>query len=255
MLLTTDIGNTSITLGIFDNGNFVQEFRIPSDKDLSTEEYIVLLKSLLKEFEIDGCIIASVVSELDEKFKSALSYAFSIEPLFLDYRTFTGIKIKTDQPEQVGADRIANALAAAQDYNGAVIVIDFGTATSFDIINSKQEFIGGVISLGINTQLKCLSNSTSKLPRYDVAISPSAIGHNTIEAVLSGVIRGTACMVDGLIEQCENELGEKATIIATGGYCGLIANYMKRKFDVTDPILTLKGLEKIYSLNKAKIKN
>ena len=134
-------------------------------------------------------------------------------------------------------------------YEGAVIVIDFGTATSFDIINSKKEFLGGVIAPGINTQMKCLKNSTSKLPKIDVSISPAAIGHNTTDAILSGVIRGTACMVDGLVEQCEAELGEKVTIVATGGYCGLIANYLKRPFDFVNPVLTLEGLRFIYLAN------
>jgi type III pantothenate kinase len=163
-----------------------------------------------------------------------------------------GIKISTDNPAEVGADRIANAVAVSKKYSGAVIVIDFGTATTFDIINSKNEFLGGVISPGLNTQMKCLKNATSKLPKIEVSISSGAIGHNTTDAILSGVIRGSACMVDGLIEQCEAELGEKATIIATGGYCGLIANYLKRPFDKVNPILTLEGLKYIYEMNATR---
>ena len=160
------------------------------------------------------------------------------------------IKLKTDKPKEVGADRIANAVAVAEKYDSKnVIVIDFGTATTFDIINNKKEFIGGVIAPGINTQVKCLKNATSKLPKIDVSLSPNAIGPNTTEAILSGVIRGSACMVDGLVAQCEKELGGKAVIIATGGYCGLIANYMTRPFDVVNPILTLEGLKRIYELN------
>ena len=252
MLLTADIGNTNITLGVFDADKFVTEFRIPSDKDLSVDEYYVILESLLKDYNIDGCIIASVVSELDEKFKLASDKAFMVNSLLLDYETTTGIILKLDNPSEVGADRIANAVAAANSYKGAVIVIDFGTATSFDIINSKHEFLGGVIAPGINTQLKCLKNSTSKLPKFDASISPSAIGHNTNDAVLSGVIRGSACMVEGLVKQCEEELGEKATIVATGGYCGLIANYMTRPFDDINPILTLNGLKHIYLKNRLK---
>lgn len=249
MLLAADIGNTNITLGVFDGEDFLQEYRIPSDKDLSSAEYIVILKSLLKDYVIDGCVIASVVSELDQKFRYAVDSAFGLVSVFLDYKTETGITLKLDNPCEVGADRIANAVAASKDYSGAVIVIDFGTATSFDIINSKHEFLGGVIAPGINTQLKCLKNATSKLPRFNASLSPSAIGHNTNDAVLSGVIRGTACMVDGLIEQCEKELGEKATIVATGGYCGLIANYMTRPFDDVNPILTLRGLKYAYEMN------
>lgn len=253
MLLTADIGNTNITLGLFDGRHYVNEFRLASDKDLSGEEYEILLRSLFKDYDIEGCVIASVVEELSLKFKRAVDNVFGFKSVFVDSDVELGITIKTDNPREVGADRLANAVAATKNYDGAVIVIDFGTATSFDVINSKHEFLGGVIAPGINTQVKCLKTSTSKLPKIDVSISNSAIGHNTPDAILSGVIRGTACMVDGLVEQCEKELGEKATIVATGGYCGLIANYLKRPFDDVSPILTLEGLRLIYLANTSKI--
>lgn len=249
MLLSADIGNTNITLGLFDNDKYVNEFRLASDRDLSKEEYEILLKSLFKDYLIEGCVIASVVEELNVKFKRAVDSVFGVDSVFVDSTINLGIRIATDNPTEVGADRIANAVAASIIYTGAVIVIDFGTATSFDIINSKSEFLGGVIAPGLNTQMKCLKSSTSKLPKIEVSISNNAIGHNTTDAILSGVIRGTACMVDGLIEQCERELGEKATIVATGGYCGLIANYLKRPFDYVNPILTLEGLKLIYNMN------
>lgn len=251
MLLTADIGNTNITLALFDNDKYINEFRLASDKDLSGEEYELLLKSLFKDYKIDGCVIASVVEELNIKFKRAVDNVFNLKSVFVSYDINLGIKVSTDIPSEVGADRIANAVAAAHFYDGAVIVIDFGTATSFDIINSKKEFLGGVIAPGINTQMKCLKSSTSKLPRIDVSISQKAIGHNTTDAILSGVIRGTACMVDGLVQQCEDELGENATLVATGGYCGLISNYLKRPFDSINPILTLEGLRLIYNMNSA----
>ena len=249
MLLTADIGNTNITLGLFNNDKYVNEFRLASDRDLSGEEYEILLKSLFKDYKIDGCVIASVVEELNIKFKRAVDNVFDIKSVFVASDITLGVKVCTDNPREVGADRLANAVAASVLYEGAVIVIDFGTATSFDIINSKHEFLGGVIAPGINTQMKCLKNSTSKLPKIDVSISQNAIGHNTTDAILSGVIRGTACMVEGLVAQCEAELGEKATIVATGGYCGLIANYLTRPFDCVNPILTLEGLKHIYILN------
>ena len=249
MLLTSDIGNTNITLGLFDNEALVEEFRLASDKDLSLEEYEVLLKSLFKDFKIDGCIVGSVVEELNNKFMSAVRNVFGIEPVFLTNKINTGVKIKTDFPDEVGADRIANATGAYVLYNKPTIVVDFGTATTFDIINAGGEFIGGMIAPGINLQMKVLNKFTSKLPRIDVAISTKAIGHNTTDAILSGVIRGTACMIDGLVKQCEKELGQKAVLVATGGYSGLIANYMTRPFDVVNPILTLEGLKRIYELN------
>ena len=250
MLITADIGNTNITIGIFDKDFYIDEIRIPSDRDLSREEYIVLLSSLLQNYKVNGCIISSVVEELSNKFKSAMDKVCQIDSLLLDCNLELGIKIKTDNPKEVGADRIANAVAASQLYSGAVIVVDFGTATSFDIINSRKEFLGGVIAPGINTQIKCLNRATSKLPKIDVSISRSAIGKNTTEAILSGVIRGSACMIDGLVKQCKNELKEEVTVVATGGYCGLIANYLESPFDDINPILTLIGMKYIYNINR-----
>ncbi len=250
MLLTADIGNTSITLGLFDGEALVEDFRLASDKDLSLEEYEVLLKTLCKPYKIDGCIIGSVVDELNKKFKTAVDNTFKIKSFMLDYKSNTGIKLALTNNKEVGADRIANVCAAHLQYKKACIIIDFGTATSFDIINSKGEFLGGVIAPGLNLQLKVLNKFTSKLPRIDVAKSDRAIGHNTVEAILSGVIRGCACMIDGLVEQCEQELGEKAVLIATGGYSNLISDYLKRKFDYINPTLTLDGLRILYYLNK-----
>ena len=249
MLLTADIGNTSITLGLFEEDALVEEFRLASDRDLSLEEYEVLLKSLFKDFKVDGCIICSVVEELNEKFKNAVENVFKIEPMFLSLDINTGIKISLDNPEEAGADRIANESGAYVLYNKPVIVVDFGTATTFDIVNKNGEFIGGVIAPGLNLQMKVLNKFTSKLPRIDVAVSNTAIGHNTADAILSGVIRGAACMIDGLVRQCEKELGEKAVLVATGGYSGLIATYLERPFDFINPTLTLEGLRYLYQLN------
>ena len=253
MLLTVDIGNTNITLGIFNNDEFIEEFRLASDKDLSKDGYEVLLKSLCKEYKITECVIGSVVEELNNKILSAIKNAFNIEALFVSNEIETGIKIKIDKPETLGADRIANAIGAYKEYKTPVIVIDFGTATTFDIINDNGEFIGGLIAPGLNLQIKSLNKFTSKLPRIEVSISNKAIATNTEEAILSGVIRGSASMIDGMIEQCEKELGKKATIVATGGYCGLIANYLKRPFDFTNSILTLYGLKELHKIN-TKIK-
>jgi len=254
MLLTVDIGNTSITLGIFDNEALIEEFRLASDKDLSLAEYEVLLKSLLKSFVIDGCIISSVVEELTEKFKTAADNVLKVNSVILSPKINTGIKIKIDNPLEAGADRIANAAGAYVLYKTPVIVVDFGTATTFDVVNGDGEFIGGLISLGIMSQMKALNKFTSKLPRADVSLSPCAIGHNTNDAILAGVIRGTASMIDGMVEQCEKELGQKATIVATGGYSGLIANYLKRPFDYINPTLTLEGLRYLYQINSIETK-
>ena len=204
MLLVADIGNTNITLGIFEDKKFKFDFRLPSDKELSQEEYEVILKSMLK-----------------------------------------------DNTAEVGADRIANVVAAVNKYHDkSVIVIDFGTATTFDIVNSKKEFCGGIIIPGLKTQLKSLFLGTSKLPQIELGDSPKALGTTTEEAILAGVVRGSACAIDGLIEHCERELGEKAIIILTGGYSRLVSKYMKHPFDESNPILTLEGLRDIYCMNK-----
>jgi type III pantothenate kinase len=249
MLLTVDIGNTSINLGIFEAEALVEQFRLASDKDLSHEEYEVLLKTLCKPYNIDGCVIASVVGELNEKFKTSVNNVFKIDTIMISNKCKTGIEIKIQNPDETGADRIANAYGAFMLYKKPCIVVDFGTATSFDVINKFGEFIGGVIAPGLNLQMKVLNKFTSKLPRIDVAISNKAIGNSTSEAILSGVIRGSACMIDGLIEQCEKELNEKVTLVATGGYSGLISSYLKRPFDFINPTLTLEGLRFLYNLN------
>ncbi len=250
MLLTVDIGNTSITLGIFEQDALVEEFRLASDRDLSQAEYEVLLKTLLKSFNIKGCIIASVVEELNSKFKYAIENVLGISPTFLTNELNIGVKIISDTPQEVGADRIANAAAAFMLYKRPCIVVDFGTATSFDIINEKGEFIGGIIAPGLNLQMNVLNKFTSKLPKIEVAISNCAIGKTTQDAILSGVIRGSAAMIDGLVQQCEQELGHKAIIVATGGYSGLISSYMKRPFDFINPTLTLEGLRFLHNLNQ-----
>lgn len=250
MLLTVDIGNTSISLGVFDGDALVETFRLASDKDMSQGEYEVLLKNICKSFKIDACIIASVVEELSAKFQAAVDNVFNIKSIMLTNECKTGVKVAIENPKEAGADRIVNACAAFMLYEKPCIVVDFGTATSFDIVNKNGEFIGGIIAPGLNLQLQVLNKFTSKLPKIDVAKSERAIGHSTAEAILSGVIRGTACMIDGLVEQCEAELDEKATVIATGGYSGLISNYLKRPFDFINPTLTLEGLRFLYELNK-----
>ena len=243
MLLTLDIGNTNITIGLFNGEEIVDIKRMPTDIHYSNNKYEELL------FDTVG----SVVNGLDMLMYNVVKSVFDVEAIILSTNLDTGIKLKLKDNNEIGADRIANGIAAAKLYKLPVIVVDFGTANTFDIVNSNGEFIGGVIAPGINTQLTSLSKCTSKLPKLDAAKSEKAIGDNTLDAILSGVIRGTACMVDGLIEQCEQELGEKATIIATGGLCRLIARYMTREFDDINPILTLEGLKELYKLNQNRV--
>ena len=249
MLLALDIGNTSITIGIFNGESIDSIKRIPSNIHYSTDTYKDLLIDTLGSINIEGCIIASVVNGLDKTLYDAVLSTFGIEAVILSPNLNIGIKLILKDNNEIGADRIANGIAAVRLYKLPVIVVDFGTANTFDIVNSKGEFIGGVIAPGINTQLTSLSKCTSKLPKLDATVSEKAIGDNTLDAILSGVIRGTACMVEGLLSECEKEMGTKATIVATGGNCELISQYMNRKFDYVNPTLTLQGLKELYKLN------
>lgn len=250
MLLAIDIGNTNITLGVFDGESLADTFRMASDKELPQYEYEVLLERLCKNFDITDCIIASVVEELSQVLKKATDKVFGIESFLLTDNSNLGVKVDLLKPEEVGADRIANAYGAYVAYPKPAIVVDLGSATTFDIINEKGNFIGGVIMPGLNMQFRSLNRNTSKLPRIEAGISEKAIGNCTEAALLSGVIRGSASAIEGLINQCEKELGKKAYIVATGGYSGLISQYMTRKFDSVNPSLTLEGLKQLYKLNQ-----
>lgn len=253
MLLAIDIGNTNITLGIFKENTIVQSWRLSTDITRTEDEYGIFIKNLLSEKQycelINGAVISSVVVQLTEKVKNALQKYLNIDAMIVSHKLKTGVKIKTDNPSQVGADRIANAAAAIQLYKLPVIVVDFGTATSFDIVNDKKEFIGGIITAGMKIQADALSSRTSKLPKLNIEECENIIGKNTIEAMLSGIVRGHAAMIEGLIEGCETELGQKATIVATGGYSSVISKYLIRKFDNINPDLTLYGTKILFDLN------
>lgn len=252
MLLAIDIGNTNITLGLYDKDSLVETFRLVSDKDLQQYEYEVLIKTLCTNYLIKDCVIGSVVEELSHKIKNACDNIFDFNSFLIDSNFDFGMKINLKNPKEVGADRIANAYFAKNTYPLPAIVIDIGTATTFDVVSKNGEFLGGVIMPGLNLQFKSLSMNTSKLPKIDVGVSEKAIGDSTKNALLSGIMRGSACAIEGLIHQCELELGEKATIIATGGQSRLISEYMLRNFDYIEPSLTLDGLKMLYECSLKK---
>lgn len=254
MLLAIDIGNTNITLGVFDGDTIVQSWRLATSNSRTEDEYGVFLKNILKEYNLDKtvkfAVISSVVVQLTELMRIAVKQYIGVDSLIVSHKLKTNVLLKTDIPSQIGADRIANACAVAELYSVPAIVVDFGTATSFDVVNEKKEFIGGIITAGMKIQAEVLSAKTSKLPKLNIEAPKNAIGRNTIDAMLSGIVRGHALMVNGLILECEKELGEKAVIVATGGYSSVISNYMNRKFDYINPDLTLIGLNILYKLNK-----
>ena len=254
MLIAIDIGNTNITIGIFNNDKIVDSWRLSTDITRTEDEYGIFIKNILLTTKyaeyIDSAVISSVVVPLTKKIEIALKKYLNISPLVITHKIKTGITLKTDNPAQIGADRISNAAAAIRLYAAPVIVVDFGTATSFDIVDKDKQFIGGIITAGMKIQAEALSAKTSKLPQINIETCEHVIGRNTIEAMLSGIVRGHAAMIDGLITECEKELGQKATIIATGGYSSIIGNYLKRQFDDINPNLTLIGENILYNLNR-----
>ena len=254
MLLTIDIGNTNITLGVFEGNSIIHSWRLSTEITRTEDEYGVFLKNLLRETDMDkkitNAIISSVVVQLTDKIEIALKKYLNITSFIISHKIKTNVTLKTDDKSQIGADRIANACAVSKLYKTPAIVVDFGTATTFDIVNNNNEFIGGIITAGMKIQAEALSSKTSKLPKLNIEAPKDAIGKNTIDAMLSGIVRGHAAMIDGLILDCEKELGEKATIIATGGYSAVICNYLKRKFDYINPDLTLIGAKILFDLNR-----
>ncbi len=253
MLLAIDIGNTNITLGVFDEDKIVHSWRLSTDITRTEDEYGVFIKNLLRETflneKVTKAVISSVVVQLTDKIEMALKKYLNIDSLIISHKIKLNINLNLEELPQVGADRIANACAASYLYSIPVIVVDFGTATSFDIVSNNNEFIGGIITAGMKIQAEALSAKTSKLPKLNIEAPANAIGRNTIDAMLSGIVRGHAAMIDGLISECESELGEKATIIATGGYSSVISRYLKRRFDYINPDLTLIGMKILYDLN------
>lgn len=254
MLLVIDIGNTNITIGVFNGDKIEYTWRLSTIHSRTEDEYGIYIKNLLCEFglgnDIKNCVISSVVVQLTERIKTAVKKYLKVESLIISHKIKTNIELKTDNPSQIGADRIANAAAAAEMFDIPAIVVDFGTATSFDIVNSKKEFIGGIITAGMKIQADALSNKTSKLPKLNIEAPEKVIGRNTIDAMLSGIVRGHAAMIDGLISECEKELGEKTAVIATGGYSSVISKYLNRNFDSIEPDLTLIGAKILFELNQ-----
>lgn len=260
MLLVIDIGNTNTNLGVFNNsGELEKSWNIASDIKRFEDEYGILILNLLQNSniapKIDSAIISSVVAPLCETYKKALEKYLNITPFVLSHKAKLPVTIDLKQPKEAGADRLANASAAAILYKLPAIVIDLGTATSFDIVDENKNFIGGLIAPGLKIQAKSLSQFTSKLPKLKIEAPENAIGKDTISAMLSGIVRGHAAMIDGMIKACEKELGQKATVIATGGYSNVLFDNMERGFDHINPNLTLEGLKYLYKLNCGENKN
>lgn len=258
MLLTVDIGNTNIVGGLFSGEKLEQTFRLSTTKDRTVDEYAALFYQLftlrsVAPSEIDACIVASVVPPATDIVTRAISQVVKVEPLTVGGPGLrTGIRIRYDNPREVGADRIVNAVAAHARYQEAVIVVDFGTATTFDCVSADGDYIGGVIVPGVQVSLDGLLVRAAKLSRIELAEPPQVIGKNTAHAMQSGIVHGYASLVDGLLEKIEVEMETKCRTIATGGLAEKICSHTKRVQEVA-PNLTLEGLRLIYEKNRGAL--
>lgn len=257
MLLTFDIGNTNIVVGGFRREELVFEFRLKTDPGRTIDEYAALLYSLLDRQAAEhkqprGCVISSVVPPITPDIVRLVKERFGIEPLVVGPGVKTGLSIKTTDPAAVGSDRVVNAVAAKELFGTPALVVDFGTATSFDLVSKEGNYEGGIIAPGPNTALEALVRNTAKLPRIEMLWPKSVIGKNTVSAMQAGVVVGYACLVDGLIDRIVDEVGPIEHIIATGGLGRLFSEHSKR-IRSFEPHLTLTGLRVIARLNEVKV--
>lgn len=254
MLLAVDIGNTNVTLGVFEGEQLRATWRMAADINQMDDEYAALLFSLLNHQGMDAAdikeaAICSVVPPLVGTFEELLKRYCDVSPLVVRAGVKTGVRILADNPREVGTDRIVNCAAAHYLYKRAVIVVDLGTGTTFDMVSKGGDFIGGVIAPGIGIAAQALYTRTAALPRVELIAPPKAIGTNTVTAMQSGIVFGYIGLVEGLLARIQKELGEKALVVATGGYAELIARGTK-VIDEINPDITLVGLRLIYQMNK-----
>lgn len=253
MLLVIDVGNTNIVLGIFKDQELVDHWRVSTDRLRTTDEYGVLIRHLfylngVNSEEIDAIIISSVVPPVMPILERMCQRYFGLTPLVIGPGVKTGMDIKYDNPREVGADRIVNAVAAYEKFGGPVIIIDFGTATTFCAVDKKGTYLGGAICPGIGISTDALVQRTAKLPRIEVVQAEKVICRNTVESMQAGVFYGFVGQVDGIVTRMRRELGCKARVVATGGLAVIVAPATDA-IDVVEPMLTLEGLKIIYDRN------
>ena len=250
MLLAIDLGNTNTVFGVYDGDRLVMHWRLSTQKDRTVDEYGILLRNLFALEKIDAqkihrVIVASVVPPLDPVLNEMVAQYFSVKPVFVTHEN-AGIPVLYDDPRQVGADRIVNAVAVIQKYGMPAIVVDFGTATTFDAITSAGEYQGGVIAPGIVISAEALYEHAAKLPRIEIQKPVTVIGTSTVGSMQSGLFYGYVALVDGIIGRMKQELGENARVIATGGQAPLITQETKL-IETIDANLTLDGLQLVAS--------
>jgi len=254
MLLAVNVGNTNTSLGVFRGDELRQQWRLSTSPRRTADEMAVVFGALLEQAglsftnQITGVVISSVVPTSTTALREMVHRYFNFPPVVVEPGTRTGVPILTDNPREVGADRIVNALAAFHRYGGPVIVIDFGTATTYDVVSDKGEFLGGVIAPGLQISNAALSSSTARLPQVELHAPKNVIGKNTVESIQSALIYGTASESDGIVERIRAELGAEATVVATGGLAPLIVPYCAC-VDEHDEWLALEGLRLVFERN------
>jgi type III pantothenate kinase len=253
LLCVADIGNTHTVLGLYDGDKLVEKWRLRTDTHRTTNEWGLTLKNLfdLQELniaDVTDAAISSVVPPAVHTLVRACKRYFGVTPLVIGPGTKTGLAIRYENPREVGADRVVNAVAALSTIDTACIVVDFGTATTFECLSSKGEYLGGAICPGIGTALEALVNRAAKLPRVEIIKPRTAIGRNTVESMQSGILYGYVSLVDGLVQRLSAEMDGKVSVIATGGLAGTISAE-STTIERVVPDLTLEGLRLIYRRN------
>ncbi len=258
MIICSDVGNTNIKYALYEGDKLVLSFRVATDVKKTSDEYGGQLLSILATNGIDGKrfkggIISSVVPQLDYTLERMCTTYLKIKPMFLGPGLKTGMNMKVDNAREVGADRVVNNVAGVRKYGAPLIIIDFGTATTFNVINDKREFIGGVIAPGIKGSLDSLAEGTAKLPRVEIERPTSVIGKNTVTNMQAGIVFGFAGLVEYIVKKIKKELKTDIDIktIATGGFSEVIADETPC-IDIVDKLLTLEGLKYLYYLNSTE---
>lgn len=256
MLLVLDIGNTNGVLGLWEGDDLRASWRFISTNYRTSDELGVFFTMLLQQSgkdmkAVEGCCISSVVPHVNRALEQMSRTVFGVEPLMVGPGIKTGLVLQSENPKEVGADRIVNGVGAIEEYEGPLVVIDFGTATTFDFITAKHEYRGGIIMPGIQLSADALFEKCAKLPRVDIATPPNVVGRDTVSSIRSGLTYGYADMVDGLVSRIADETDTTPTVIATGGLAPVIADIAK-KIDRVDPQLTLKGLKILYDKNQGR---
>ena len=256
-LLVVDVGNTNIVLGIYRGEKLMRSWRLATARERTADEYGIVARQLVAVAGQDqpgGAIVASVVPPLNATMQQMIKEYFGVEPLFVEPGIKTGLSIHTENPLEVGADRIANAVAAFNLYGGPTIVVDFGTATTFDLVSGKAEYLGGVIAPGLTISSDALFARTARLPRVEIRRPANLIGTNTVASMQSGIYFGYLGLIDGILQRMQEEVTGLKTVVATGGLASLLIDDSAH-IETVDAELTLKGMKIIYDRNLSRRKS